>query len=862
LSAPWGDGIKVGLRAERTGDHTLACRYEMTAGADKPVLMLMTALSIAKDFQAGQLVLTLNDGKPWTLPIPWPRESRHNGPGPELVKQITFKLKDAGDVVVGLQPACRVHLESNNLRIAFAADKIAKGTTIVTLTYDFPGKVALLADKDSINRYIIPLVGPGWYPLQTRTAPAPAAGGKPCPIDMSGWLDGPAGKHGGVRMVGDHFEFTDGTRVKFWGVNLSYAQGCAPEKPQAEMTAQRYARFGVNAVRLHKFTEPAGDWGVSDPNDATKYLPAGLDRLDYMCSRLKDHGIYYGFSHTYGFIVQPGNKDRLLAYDEIKRKSNGNTYALINYAEDVQDLLIQRVVNLLKHKNPYAGKTYAEDPALAYLEVHNEDDIFFYSTGPVVDEAGWPKYTRYLKQRFSDWLKAKYDSQQSLAKTWGSALKKGETLVARNVGVQGNPWFFGTNNLSRVSLDERQRMLDNAAFFHDVQNKFYGRFVKAVRDAGYKGPICGSPWQAPTMVPHYYNLRSDYLVGWIDRHNYFGGSLPDSMLKQPGSGYLGTGLQQVVDRPFGISEWIHVYPSLYSAEGPAIFAAYGMGLQGWDVSYEFQSASSRFNYAEAVGSFPWGVWDADLPTQLGQSPTLARMIYRGDVQEGEIISTRRVSPQNLLKGQFDFSDEITQSGDIKSFAGTCPPEALAAGRCVVEFSDKPAASSFPDMSKFREGRVITSTTRQLAWDYSGKGFFTVNTEATKAVVGFAEAKKQALGNVSITVDCPYASIFLTAADKSSTLANAKSAILSAVARNSNKGFSYYAFDSRVIENGKGPVMMEPVKASISIAGRQIAAVNVLDHDGNRTDKIVEVKDGTFSIDGGRDKTFYYEVVFK
>ena len=91
------------------------------------------------------------------------------------------------------------------------------------------------------------------------------------------------------------------------------------------------------------------------------------------------------------------------------------------------------------------------------------------------------------------------------------------------------------------------------------------------------------------MLPHYFNLRSDYLVGYIDRHNYFGGGLFDTMLTHPGSGYFSSGLQQVADRPFGLSEWIHVYPSLYSAEGPAIVAAYGMGLQGWDASYEFQS---------------------------------------------------------------------------------------------------------------------------------------------------------------------------------------------------------------------------------------------------------------------------------
>jgi hypothetical protein len=352
------------------------------------------------------------------------------------------------------------------------------------------------------------------------------------------------------------------------------------------------------------------------------------------------------------------------------------------------------------------------------------------------------------------------------------------------------------------------------------------------------------------------------LVGYIDRHNYFGGGLFDTMLAHPGSGDFSSGLQQVADRPFGISEWIHVYPSLYSAEGPAIFAAYGMGLQGWDASYEFQSASNRRMFADLAGSFLWGVWDADVPTQVGQFPALARMIYRGDVKESEIISRRCVSPGELAAGKFNFSDTVQQAGDVKSFGGSVPAEALAAGRCVVEFTKKPQPSTFPDMDKYRDGTAIVSATKQLRWDTAGKGYFTVNTPGTKAVVGFAEGRELPLGDVTIRVGCPYASIFLTALDRQATLANAKTALLSAVTRNCNSGFTYFALDGKVLENGKPPILLEPVKATIAFSGRKIAAVNVLDHDGRRTGRTLPVEDGRFAIDGTRDKALYYEVVFE
>ncbi len=209
-----------------------------------------------------------------------------------------------------------------------------------------------------------------------------------------------------------------------------------------------------------------------------------------------------------------------------------------------------------------------------------------------------------------------------------------------------------------------------------------------------------------------------------------------SMLTHPGSGYLGTGMQQVINRPFGLSEWIHVYPTSTAAEGPAITAVYGMGLQGWDASYEFQSQAEPQAFANTAGGFPWGVWDADVPTSLGQFPALARMIYRGDVKEGKVISVRRVSPTDLAEGRFSFSDKVVQHGDVKTFGGSVPPAALAAGRVVVEFTDKSEPSTLPDMSRYRQGSVIKSATGQLDWDTSGQGFFTVNTAGTKAVVGF------------------------------------------------------------------------------------------------------------------------------
>ncbi len=841
-----GQVIDIKFSAWQTGPKELSFTYDMTAAKDVPVTMVIAAVGIDKAFAKGTVALSA-DGKETSVNLPFAR-----GAQPATSKAI-LKMQGAGDVQLTIDPPCPIGFDGD-MRIMLASEVFKQGSRSVTIKATFPQPIALFTKDADMAKFTKTIAGPDWFAF-TPTDDLGAS-----VISMNDWLEKPAGKHGGVRMVKDHFEFADATPVKIWGVNLSYGGGCAPAKKDAEFTAARFAKYGVNGVRLHKFSYPKNQMGIGDLNDATQMEPEGMDRLDYFAAEMKKNGVYFGWSHTYGFHVGPANRARLLAYDEIAKNLKGNTYAFINFAEDVQDLMIEMVANLLKHKNPHTGLTYAEEPALSFIELQNEDDIFFFTSTNAFSAC--PTYRKHFIEQFCGWLQARYGSDDNLKKAWQDALTGQESIAGKNIVPQTNPWFFGDGNLPKQKAGQQQRLLDTAAWLHETQNKFYSRFVKAIRDAGYKGPICGSPWQAPSMLPHYYNLRSDYLAGYIDRHNYFGGGLNDSMLTHPGSGYFSSGLQQVLDRPFGLSEWIHVYPSLYSAEGPAILAAYGMGLQGWDASYQFQSQAGKRSFGEIVGRFPWGVWEADVPTQIGQYPALARMIMRGDVKESQPISIRRVSPGEMAAGKFNFSDKVEQQGDINTFGGSVPPEALAAGRVAVEFTDKPAESTFVDMSKYRTGTAINSVTGELSWDTAGGGFFTINTAGTKAVVGFASGRKLDLGNVSIEPQSPYASIFLTALDKGATLATAKSALLTVVARNSNTGFTVFAVDSKVIENGKGPIMLEPVKTSITIAARDIAAVNILDHDGKRTTRTIPVQSGKFTVDGAVEKTMYYEVVFK
>ena len=335
------------------------------------------------------------------------------------------------------------------------------------------------------------------------------------------------------------------------------------------------------------------------------------------------------------------------------------------------------------------------------------------------------------------------------------------------------------------------------------------------------------------------------------------------MLGDPGSGFLNTGLLQVAHRPFSLSEWCHVYPNVYSAESPAIMATYGMGLQGWDASYEFQSQSSEVGFQPDAGHLPWGVWSVDVPNQIGQFPSLSRMIYRGDVAEAAPIAVKRVSAEQLSTGKFDFTDKADVSGDIKSFTGSVPQNALAAGKTLVDFIPATKPSTFPVMSNYAAGKAIPSTTKQLVWDTSGEGYFKVMTPGTVGVVGFASGIPVSTNDLQLTSMSPYASLYVTSMEKTAGLAACRRALVTAMARQCNTGFRYLTLGNTIADNGHGPILVEGIKAKISVK-RPVKLVNILDQDGRlQAGKTVSLDPGgSFTIDTARDKTIYYEIVYR
>ncbi len=234
--------------------------------------------------------------------------------------------------------------------------------------------------------------------------------------DMSGLLDPPAGKHGFIQVSSNgHFQ-AGGRRIRFFGVNLSFAGGL-PAPADAPKIAGRLAKFGMNVVRFHHLDTGAWPNGIRDgaaPGTGALH-PEALDRLGFLLARLKERGIYANMNLLVG---RPFNAaDGLPAEIE---KLEWKDRHLVGFF-DTRQLELQKdyARRLLTWKNPHTGLTLAEDPAVAFVEINNEQGLVHGWLGGNVDRL--PEiFLTELRRQWNAWLRARHGDPAKLRAAWQS----------------------------------------------------------------------------------------------------------------------------------------------------------------------------------------------------------------------------------------------------------------------------------------------------------------------------------------------------------------------------------------------------------------------------------------------------------
>ncbi|MHC4566947.1 MAG: hypothetical protein ACYTE3_14470, partial [Planctomycetota bacterium] len=578
-------------------------------------------------------------------------------------------------------------------------------------------------------------------------------------IDMSHLIEKPAGLHGFLKRDGKDFDFGDGTAVKFWGVDASMSSTVQAQHRQAKF----YVKHGINMVRQHPVQNVLGL--LQSTGRTRRFDPAKLDKWDRWFSILKDNGIYMTWSLFYPHVITEADGYRSDLYNELPDRGPGkSTSGVVTMMRELQDAQWQWQQALLNHVNPYTGLAYKDDPALAIVEVHNEDSIFWHA--PLNDLAVYnngklDRHAAILGEMWMNWVKQKYGTNGNLAAAWGSGKRSGDSVDNPSMKMYG-AWEMEGDGPRLNKNREKKRMGDFIRFLAELQRDFYLRREQRLRELGFKAVTVTTAWKAGEPAASAANLWTDDAMDAIDRHNYFGGGAGGhnitigsvsngTHMAKGGRGILSSGFWQVEDKPFIMTEWTQLPPNQWKAEIAPLFAFYGMGLQGWDASYHF--AASRAYMGNGWPSMRSYV--TCTPHYLGQFPALAFAVYNNHFDEGDIISARRLSTADIFAG----IDALGQKRGLVGYDqnellahGQTPVEALAIGRVTLKVEDAQPSSHLGDLSPYwnRQAQTITSNTGQLTWDY-GRRVVTVHSDKTQGVIGFAGGGVFDLPGVTVEV---------------------------------------------------------------------------------------------------------------
>lgn len=247
------------------------------------------------------------------------------------------------------------------------------------------------------------------------------------------------------RLVARDGHFYRGDRrVRIWGVNLCFGANF-PTHQDAAQVAIRMAAAGVNSVRLHHMDTSRWPAGIWNSQNGRTIEPRALDRLDYFISEMAQRGICVNVNlhvgHKHSEVLDLPATDR--EFDKI--------YGIFTPA--LIDAQKQYARDLLTHVNPYRKVRYADDPAVAFVEITNEDSFFMWDADETL-RALPPYYAAILRGRFNSWLRKRYASDEALASAWGT----GTEPVGQNILQNGNflSWDAGASTPKQWDLEQHE----------------------------------------------------------------------------------------------------------------------------------------------------------------------------------------------------------------------------------------------------------------------------------------------------------------------------------------------------------------------------------------------------------------------
>jgi hypothetical protein len=663
-------------------------------------------------------------------------------------------------------------------------------------------------------------------------------------LDLRSLNEKVAGESGFVGRRNRGFVLGNGRPVRFWAVNVGPGN-IAQHRGSVDYLARALAKRGVNMVRIHG---PLFD--ASQAN--LRIAPRSLDNLFYAVAAFKREGIYTTISCYFPLWLDIRPAYGIPGYETI---ANKKPFALLYFDEKFQGIYRGWLRTLLTTVNPYTGVTLAREPALAMVEIVNEDSFFFWTfTKENVPAVHWQR----LEAMYGGWLGKRYGSIENALATWGDRPVEGDDPAAGRAGLY-QAWHMTGEGIRAGGPSKAKRVGDQVRFLTEVQRSFYADTVRYLKgELRLGGLVSASNWQVSDPALLDALERYTYSAAEvIDGHGYFGGRHEGE-----GASYsvrVGHSFQdlagvtvpwrlpmqfvQVEGYPQIISEIGWTNPNRYRAEAAFLASGYG-ALQGIDGIYFFAVGS---NYLRDGGMAKFAV---SCPVIAGAFPAAALQYRRGDVREGQDAIHQLVDLEDLyqMKGSGLWGaaaldelrkQEVPEGGEeVGAGAGL---EALAfwVGPVVREFKQRAGRARQLDLAAYinRETRTVDSVTGELHWDY-GSGLATVNTPRSQGAAGFlGKAGRIRLRDVTIECDNEFASVMVISLDDR-PLATSRRILIQAVTEEQPYGFRTEG--NRITDMGGAPFGVKRIRARVSLPlkGARAPRVVALDENGYATGRMV------------------------
>jgi hypothetical protein len=675
--------------------------------------------------------------------------------------------------------------------------------------------------------------------------PAPDPFSSQALLDLRSLNEKTAGESGFVKRDGMNFVLGNGRPVRFWAVNVG-PNNIAQDRTSIDYLARALAKRGVNMVRYHG---PIFD----DTKDPANVDPKRLDDLFYLVAALKREGIYTTLSFYFPLWFEIKPHYGIPGYDTIQNK---RPFALLYFDQRMQDIHRSWAKTMLTTKNPYTGLPLAHDPAVAIIEIINEDSFFFWTFSKQnIPAVHWQR----LESIYGQWLANRYGSVANALAAWGNARLPEDDPAAGRAGLY-EAWHMTSDGLKAGGPEKIKRVSDQVRFLTQLQRDFYASFTKYLKeDLGCGSLVSASNWHVTDAALLDALERYTYTAGdVIDRHGYFGGEH-----KGEGASYsvrvghtfkdlaavtvperIPLQFIQIAGYPHIISEIGWPNPNRYRADATFLASAYG-SLQGVDGFYFF-AVGSNYLYDTSMSKFP-----VSCPVIAGTFPATALQYRKAMVREADDVVYQILSLEDLyaMKGSGASTaqaldelrkKDIPEGGQIVGQVNLLDPLTFYVGRVVRTFGDDPSKSTQRNLSAYidRDKKTIKSITGELFRDY-GLGLVTVNTPQSQGAAGFlGKAGQIQLSHVTIECANEFAAVLVVSMDDQ-PISTSRKILIQAMTEEQPYGFK--TENGTITDLGGSPLGVRKIAARLSLRlkGTGRPTVTALDENGYATDKKIK-----------------------